>query len=423
MKVLVIGGGGREHAIVDALSRSARVNKIFCAPGNAGIAAQAECVPIKDTDVQALLDFARGKEIDLTVVGPEAALSAGIVDAFRAAGLRIFGHTKAATRIESSKEFAKHLMARYGIPTASYRSFSDYDEAVEYVSRRPFPAVLKYDGLAAGKGVVIAADMQEARKALASMLLDHSFGQGRVVVEDYLEGPEFSFMCFVSGDDVYPMPLSQDHKRAFDGDTGPNTGGMGAYTESFATGKSGLSFISDEEYDFAVAHILQPVADAMADAGTPLSGVLYGGLMKTPDGIKVIEFNARFGDPETEVVLTRLESDSYDVFEAAATGAALPELQWKDASVMGVVMASKGYPGSYSKGVPIVITPDFRERIYHMGTKRTDDGLVTAGGRVLMVVSEAPTMKEAARRCYAGIDQIRCNNLFYRHDIAKYVLL
>ncbi|MBR5905904.1 MAG: phosphoribosylamine--glycine ligase, partial [Bacteroidales bacterium] len=243
MKVLVIGSGGREHAIVDALSRSSKVEKIYCAPGNAGIARQAECVPIKDTDVPALLDFAVKEGIDLTAVGPEAALSAGVVDAFRAAGLRIFGHTKAATRIESSKEFAKELMAKYDIPTAAYRSFSDYEQALDYVLARPFPAVLKYDGLAAGKGVVIAADADEARTALASMLLDHSFGQGRVVVEDFLTGPEFSFMCFVDGGRVYPMPLSQDHKRAYDGDKGPNTGGMGAYT--------GLPFITPEDKEFA----------------------------------------------------------------------------------------------------------------------------------------------------------------------------
>jgi len=421
-KVLVVGGGGREHAIVDALTGSLQVEKIYCAPGNAGIAFQAECVPLKDTDVDGLLAFAKEKEIDLTVVGPEAALAAGIVDKFRAAGLKIFGHTQAATAIESSKEFAKRLMAGAKVPTAAYQSFTDFDKAWAYVQAGSLPTVIKYDGLAAGKGVVVATTLQEAESTLRDMLQDGRYGEGKVVIEEFLTGPEFSLMAFVSGRQVRPMVAAQDHKRAFDGDAGPNTGGMGAYTESFATGKSGLSFISDEEYDYAVAHILQPVADAMADAGTPLSGVLYGGLMKTPEGIKVIEFNARFGDPETEVVLPRLESDIYDVFAAAAECRELPALRWKDASVMGVVMASKGYPGSYSKGVSIVIAPAFAERIYHMGTKRTDDGLVTAGGRVLMVVSEAPTMKEAARRCYHGIDQITCENLFYRHDIAKYVL-
>ena len=422
-KVLVVGGGGREHAIVDALSRSAQVAKIYCAPGNAGIAVQAECVPLKDTDIDGLLAFAQAQGSELTVVGPEAALAAGIVDRFRAAGLKIFGHTQAATAIESSKDFAKRLMAGAHVPTAAYRTFTDFEEALRYVREGAFPTVIKYDGLAAGKGVVVAPALEEAEAALRDMLLDGRYGAGKVVVEEFLTGPEFSLMAFVSGRQVRPMVAAQDHKRAFDGDAGPNTGGMGAYTESFATGKSGLSFISDEDYDFAVAHILQPVADAMADAGTPLSGVLYGGLMKTPTGIKVIEFNARFGDPETEVVLPRLESDIYAMFEAVAEGGEIPSLCWKDASVMGVVMASKGYPGSYAKGAPIVVAPDFDERIYHMGTKRLDDGsLVTSGGRVLMVISAAPTMVEAARRCYAGVAQVTCDNLFYRHDIAKYVL-
>ena len=421
--VLVVGGGGREHAIVDALSRSARVAKIYCAPGNAGIAGQAECVSLKDTDVDGLLAFAKANQIDLTVVGPEAALAAGIVDKFRAAGLKIFGHTQAATAIESSKDFAKRLMAGAQVPTAAYRTFTDFDEALAYVKAGSFPTVIKYDGLAAGKGVVVAPTLEEAEAALRDMLLDGRYGEGKVVIEEFLTGPEFSLMAFVSGRQVRPMVAAQDHKRAFDGDEGPNTGGMGAYTESFATGKSGLSFISDEDYDFAVSHILQPVADAMADAGTPLSGVLYGGLMKTPTGIKVIEFNARFGDPETEVVLPRLESDIYDVFESVATGSPIPGLQWRDESVMGVVMASKGYPGSYAKGVAITVAPAFAERIYHMGTKRQDDGsLVTAGGRVLMVIASAPTMPEASRRCYAAVSQITCDNLFYRHDIAKYVL-
>ena len=273
-KVLVIGSGGREHAIVDALRRSPQVGEIFCAPGNAGISLQATCVPIKDKDVDGLLRFARENAIDLAVVGPEAALAVGVVDAFRAAGIPIFGHTKAATQIESSKEFAKRLMGKYDVPTAAYRSFSDYEEALAYVAARPFPAVLKYDGLAAGKGVVIAQDLAEAKEALASMLLDESFGKGKVVVEDFLTGPEFSFMCFVCGEKVWPMPLSQDHKRAFDGDKGPNTGGMGAYTQ--------LPFISEEDRQFALEKILCRTAAAMVAEGCPLSGVLYGGLMKTP---------------------------------------------------------------------------------------------------------------------------------------------
>ena len=413
-KVLVIGSGGREHAIVDALRRSPQVGEIFCAPGNAGISLQATCVPIKDTDVDALRRFAQEKAVDLTVVGPEAALAAGVVDAFRAAGLRIFGHTKAATQIESSKEFAKRLMEKYGVPTAAYRSFTDYDEALAYVSARPFPAVLKYDGLAAGKGVVIAAGLEEAKAALASMLLDESFGKGKVVVEDFLTGPEFSFMCFVSGSNVYPMPLAQDHKRAFDGDLGPNTGGMGAYTH--------LPFITDEDRTFAMEKILHRTAEAMCQEGCPLSGVLYGGLMKTPQGIKVIEFNARFGDPETEVVLPLLRSDIYDIFYAVATGTTPPSLIWSDSLTLGVVLASKGYPGKYEKGYVISGLDDVKGRVDHMGTAFRDGSLVTAGGRVLMVVGTGADVADARANVYREVAKVACDNLFYRNDIAHCAL-
>ena len=408
--VLVVGGGGREHAIVDALSRSPQVGKIYCAPGNAGIAAQAECVPIKDTDVEALKAFAQEKAVDLTVVGPEAALAAGLTDAFRAAGMPVFGHTKAATRIESSKEFAKQVMERYGVPTAAYRSFTDYDQAVEYVAARPFPAVLKYDGLAAGKGVIIAEDLDQARAALKDMLLDEAFGKGKVVIEDFLTGPEFSFMCFVDGHKVYPMPLSQDHKRAYDGDKGPNTGGMGAYT--------GLPFITEEDRTYALEFIMQRTAHAMATEGCPLSGVLYGGLMKTPNGIKVIEFNARFGDPETEVVLPLLDSDIYDMFYSVATGQPAQPLKWSDDVTMGVVLASKGYPGSYQKGFEIEGCENVKGRIFHMGTKTQDGKLLTAGGRVMMCVARAASLSEARAAVYADIAAIRCPNLFHRNDIA-----
>ena len=413
-KVLVVGGGGRCHAIVDALSRSPQVEKIFCAPGNAGIAAQAECVPLKDTDVEGLLAFAKEQGIDLTVVGPEAALSVGIVDAFRAAGLRIFGHTRAATRIESSKEFAKVLMDKYGIPTAGYRSFDDFQAALDFVNARPFPAVLKYDGLAAGKGVVIAANAAEAEAALRSMLLDETFGKGRVVVEDFLTGPEFSFMAFVDGERVYPMPHSQDHKRAYDGDRGPNTGGMGAYT--------GLPFITEEDRAYAQEHILEAAAKAMCEEGCPLSGVLYGGLMKTPDGIKVIEFNARFGDPETEVVLPLLESDIYEVFEAVAEGRPTAEPSWRQAVTLGVVLASKGYPGKYDKGAEIIGVEQIDARVYHMGTRREGERLLTAGGRVMMVVAEGKDIRAAWRKVYQEVGKIGCDNLFFRRDIAHWAL-
>lgn len=409
-KVLVVGGGGREHAIVDALSRSPQVEKIYCAPGNAGIAAQAECVAIKDTDVEGLLAFAQEKAVDLTVVGPEVALAAGIADAFRANGLSIFGHTKAAACIETSKEFAKVIMEKYGVPTAGYRSFSDYEEALAFVSSRPFPAVLKYDGLAAGKGVVIAQDIAEATEALKDMLLDDRFGKGKVVVEDYLEGPEFSFMCFVNGSDVYPMALAQDHKRAFDGDKGPNTGGMGAY--------SPLPFITEEDRAYALKEVLQKTADGMVAEGKPLTGVLYGGLIKTKDGVKVIEFNARFGDPETEVVLPLLKSDIYDIFCAVADGhKPSQEPEWSDGAILGIVLASKGYPGSYEKGCPISIDEDIDAHIYHMGTAADGDGFKTAGGRVMMVVCKGENVADARAKANAAAGKVHCDNLFHRSDI------
>ena len=418
MKVLVVGGGGRCHAIVDALTRSPKVNKIYCAPGNAGIAAQAETVALKDTDVEGLLRFAREQGIDLTVVGPESALAAGIVNRFRAEGLRIFGPTAEAARIETSKEFAKELMMRHGIPTAAYRTFDNYEAAHDYVHGRPLPAVLKYDGLAAGKGVVVAMTMEEADAALRDMLLDDKFGHGRVVVEDYLEGPEFSFMCFVSGERVWPMPLAQDHKRAFDGNEGPNTGGMGAY--------SPVPFVSEEERIDALERIMKPAAAAMAAEGVPFTGVLYGGLMKTADGVKVIEFNARFGDPETEVILPRLQSDIYDVFAGVADGCDVGELRWDDRTALGVVMASKGYPGSCEKGFPIrgveQAEADGAVTVYQMGTARKDGELVTAGGRVLMVVGRGATLEEAHGKAMQGVHAIQCDNLFYRHDIGAAAL-
>ncbi len=413
--VLVVGGGGREHAIVDALRRSPQVATIYCAPGNAGIAAMAECVDIRETNVEALKQFAAEHEVALTVVGPEAALAAGIVDAFREAGLRIFGPTKAAARIESSKEFAKNLMRKYDIPTAGFRAFADFGEALAYVRSRPLPAVLKYDGLAAGKGVVIAATTAEAEAALRDMLLDDKFGEGRVVVEDFLTGPEFSFLCFVSGRSVCPMVLAQDHKRAFDGDRGGNTGGMGAY--------SPLPFVSEDEERWALREIMQRTADALADEGMPFTGVLYGGLMKTPQGVKVIEFNARFGDPETEVVLPRLKSDLYEIFCAAAEGRALPErLEWHDFATLGVVLASKGYPEGYEKGFPIRGTERVGATLYHMGTALSDGELVTAGGRVMIVVGRGATLGEARREALEGVARIDCGNLFHRGDIGKYVL-
>ncbi|MEG1886353.1 MAG: phosphoribosylamine--glycine ligase [Alistipes sp.] len=408
MKVLVIGGGGRCHAIVDALAKSERVTKIYCAPGNAGIATLAECVAIKDTEVAKLKDFAVSHAIDLTVVGPEVALAAGVVDLFQANGLCIFGPTQRAARIESSKEFAKNLMVKYAIPTAQFRTFSDFDTALSYVKSHALPTVLKYDGLAAGKGVVIAETLTEAEAALRDMLEEDKFGKGKVVIEEYLEGPEFSFMCFVSGHKVYPMVLAQDHKRAFDGDKGGNTGGMGAY--------SPLPFISAADEVYALTQIMQPTADALVQEGCPFTGVLYGGLMKTRDGIKVIEFNARFGDPETEVVLPRMKSDIYEVFCSVVAGREM-QIEWYDFVTLGIVLASKGYPEAYEKGFPIVGLDRVQGTVYHMGTTVKEGVLQTAGGRVMIVVCQGATLREAQAKALTEVGKITCDNLFYRSDI------
>lgn len=412
-KVLVIGSGGREHAIVEALSRSSKVDKIYCAPGNAGIASLAECVKIGVEDVDSLAKFANVNGINLTVVGPEAALAAGVVNKFNEEGLRIFGPTKEAARIESSKEFAKEIMDKCGVPTAAYRVFDEFAPAWEYVKNRPLPAVIKYDGLAAGKGVVVAMSYDEAENALKDMLLDASFGKGRVVVEDFLSGPEFSFMCIVSGEKVYPLDIAQDHKRAYDGDKGPNTGGMGAY--------SPVPFISDAIRAEALEKIIKPVAKGLVNEQVPFTGVLYGGLILTEDGPKVIEFNARFGDPETEVVLPRMKSDIYDLFNAAIDGNDF-EIEWNPEAVLGIVMASKGYPGSYEKGAAIEGLDKVNGYVYHMGTAEKDGKILTAGGRVIMVVAKGSDIREAQCKALEETAKIDCDNLFYRKDIGKQAL-
>ncbi len=412
MKVLVIGGGGRCHAIVDALSRSSQVSKIYCAPGNAGIASQAECVAIKETEIEKLSQFAQSNGVDLTVVGPEVALAAGVVDLFKANDQRIFGPTKAAAQIESSKEFAKEIMKRHNIPTAAFETFTEYEAAMAYVRQGSLPTVLKYDGLAAGKGVVIAQSIEEADQALTDMLLDAKFGEGKVVIEEFLEGPEFSFMCFVDGRNVYPMAVAQDHKRAFDGDQGPNTGGMGAY--------SPVPFITAEDEAYTLENVMIPTAAAMVEEGYSFSGVLYGGLIKTANGIKVIEFNARFGDPETEVVLPRLKSDIYDVFSAIADSKPV-SVEWHDFATLGIVLASKGYPGSYPSGF-VIKGLEGVDAAYHMGTALKDGEIVTAGGRVLLVVGKGATLQEAQQDALAQVAKVECDALFHRTDIGHWAI-
>ncbi len=409
MKVLVIGSGGREHAIVDAISKSKKVSKIYAAPGNAGIAQIATIVPIKDTNVLDLVEFAKNTKIDLVVVGPESSLACGVVDAMNEAGIKAFGPNKAAAQIESSKEFAKDLMKKYNIPTAAYEVFDDYEKACAYVKKHGLPLVLKYDGLAAGKGVVIPETMDEAINTLKDMLVDDKFGSASVVIEEFMEGPEFSFMCFVSNDKVYRMEISQDHKRAYDGDLGPNTGGMGAY--------SPVSCITQSDIDYAYDNIMVPTAKALIQEGCPFKGVLYGGLMKTKDGVKVIEFNSRFGDPETEVVLPRLESDIVDIFLGIIDGKDDIEIKWSDECTLGIVLASCGYPLDYKKGFVIEGLENVDAKIYHMGTSLVDGKYVTNGGRVLFVVAKSDTILHAKEKALEEIKKIKCDNLFYRKDI------
>lgn len=409
-KVLVVGAGGREHAIIKSLTRSPKVEKIYCAPGNAGIAEDAELVNLKVDDIEGITNFVQRNNIDLTVIGPEAALVAGLADALKNHDLRVFGPTKGAAQIESSKEFAKKLMLKNNIPTGRYETFDDFDKALNYVKKGSFPTVIKYDGLAAGKGVVVAVNLQEAENALIEMLKEHKFGEDKVIIEEFLQGPEFSFMCFVSGEKVYPLELAQDHKRAFDGDQGPNTGGMGAY--------SPVPFISPDAYEKALKEIMIPAAKGLVEEGYPFCGVLYGGLILTDEGPKVIEFNARFGDPETEVVLPRLESDIYDFINAAIEGKDyIP--QWSHDAVIGVVLASKGYPGTYEKGAEIKGLEKVKGDVFHMGTEKSNDKILVAGGRVVMITARGEDLAIANMNVKKEISLIECPTLFYRNDIGK----
>ncbi|MDO4479484.1 MAG: phosphoribosylamine--glycine ligase [Erysipelotrichaceae bacterium] len=407
MKILVIGTGGREHALALAASKSSLVEKVYCAPGNPGMASFGECVNVSGSDVEGLVTFAKENEIDLTIVGPEATLSLGVVDAFMEAGLKIFGPTKAATQVESSKDFAKNIMKKYNIPTAAYETFDDYEKAVCYVKEKGAPIVVKEDGLKAGKGVTVAYSVEQAIEAL-----DIAFGipGNKVVIEECLVGFEFSLICLVHEDLVIPLEVAQDHKCVNDGDTGPNTGGMGSY--------SPVKKITPEIIEEAKNSIMIPMAKAMVEEGVPFTGFLYGGLMLCEDGIKTIEFNARFGDPEAEVILCRLESDFVQAILDVMSGKEV-QLKWSDKVSHGVVMASTNYPASSTKGSLITGLENSDALIYHMGTKETKEGLVTNGGRVLMVVTMEDTLEEAFKHTYEEVNKIHCKDLFYRHDIGK----
>lgn len=416
MKILIIGGGGREHALAWKLAQSPRVTGLYCAPGNAGIGQHAACVPISATDLPGLKTFAQEEVIDLTVVGPEAPLALGIADLFRRSKLKIFGPTGNAAKIEASKSFAKNLMVRQGIPTAESRTFDDVVPAFAYVEARTPPVVVKADGLAQGKGVVVAGTRQEARDAVSRMLEHHALGEAgrRVVIEDYLQGEELTLMAFVDGNTVALMPAAQDHKRIGEGDTGSNTGGMGAYAPS--------PLATPALRDEIMRTVLHPAVEGLSRLGSPFYGVLYAGLMVKDGTPYVLEFNARFGDPETQVVLPLLNTDLLDVLEAVVDHRLDQiRLEWSEQAAVCVVLASGGYPGRYTSGVPITGLPSPRQdhaAVFHAGTALQGHDVVTAGGRVLGVTAWGPSLKTAHDRAYEVAKPIKFAGQYFRPDIA-----
>jgi phosphoribosylamine--glycine ligase len=418
MDVLLVGSGGREHAIAWKLRQSPKVDRLYCAPGNGGIAAVAECVDIGARDVEGVVRFARDKGIDLTFVAPDDPLADGMVDALEAAGCPAFGPTAAAARIESSKAFGKYIMDKYGIPTARHRSFTDAEEAREYIREQGAPIVVKADGLALGKGVFVCRTVEEALDAADAVMVRGAFGEaGRsLLVEEYMEGPEASLLCFTDGKTVAPMPPAQDHKRAFDGDLGPNTGGMGAFAPTPA--------LSAEQLAWAGANVLLAAVRGMAEEGCPFRGVLYAGLMLTKGGIRVLEFNARFGDPETQAILPLLRTDLMDILLAVREGTlAGLDIRWSGEAAAVVVIASGGYPGEYKKGYPVSGLHDAATlenvMLFHSGTKLSGGGLVTNGGRVLGVTAVAPELRGAIGRAYEAAAVIGFEGSRYRKDIGK----
>lgn len=417
MKLLMIGGGGREHALIRKLKESPRVETIYCAPGNGGISRDAQCVAISAMDIDSVVAFSRENQIDLVFVAPDDPLAAGMVDALEAAGIRAFGPSKLAAEIESSKVFSKNLMKKYGIPTARYEVFDAPETALSYIlEQNAWPAVIKADGLALGKGVVIAQNEAEARDALHSMMEDKIFGESgnRVVVEEFLTGPEVSVLAFTDGETVKPMVSSMDHKRAYDGDKGPNTGGMGTISPN--------PYYTAEIAERCMEEIFLPTVRAMQQEGRPFKGCLYFGLMLTPDGPKVIEYNSRFGDPETQVVLPRLKTPLIEIVEAVVNGTlAQQEIEWEDNACACVVMASGGYPKSYPKGLEITGLDDNGQisgvTVYHAGTSYKDGKFFTAGGRVLGVTACGNTLAAALQKAYDGVHRIHFEGAHYRKDI------
>ncbi|WP_010678031.1 phosphoribosylamine--glycine ligase [Bacillus timonensis] len=414
MKVLVIGRGGREHTLAWKVSQSSKVETVYVAPGNPGMQDIATVINIAENDFDRLIEFAKEEQIDLTLVGPEVPLINGIVNRFQKEGLAVFGPSKEAALLEGSKSFAKEIMKKYNIPTAEYETFTSYEEAKQYILEKGAPIVIKADGLAAGKGVTVALNLDEALTSVYDMLEANKFGEAsaQVVIEEFLEGEEFSLMAFVDGKTAYPMVISQDHKRAFDNDEGPNTGGMGAY--------SPVPQVSEMAVQTAIETIINPTVKAMEAEGRQFTGVLYAGLILTANGPKVIEYNARFGDPETQVVLPRLKTDFIEVIEGLLDQKEIV-LEWSNNVTLGVVFASKGYPESYEKGAVIEGLGNLDEKVtvFHAGTDMVNKQFVTNGGRVLTIVASGESLEEAQNLVYQEAKKIQCTNLFYRKDIGK----
>ena len=417
MKVLVIGSGGREHALVWKIMQSPKVSQIYCAPGNAGISKLAQCINIDADSIEKLVDFAQEEKIDLTVVGPELALSKGIVNEFNKQGLRIFGPSREAAEIESSKVFSKYLMKKYNIPTANYDVFQNSEKALDYIKKQTFPLVIKADGLAAGKGVFIVENLVQARDALDALMEEKQFGEAgrQVIIEEFLEGEEVSILAFCDGKTVIPMVPSQDHKKIFDNDQGPNTGGMGAY--------SPVPFYPDELEKRVLEEILKPTVKGLQREGKEYKGVLYAGLILTKEGPKVLEFNARFGDPETQVILPRLKTDLIDILNAVIENTLHQiNIEWEDTAAVCVVVASGGYPGKYQKG-KVICGLERLEKMkniiaFHAGTKFQDNQVITSGGRVLGITAWDETIFKAKEKAYKGVNEIYFEDMYYRKDIA-----